>query len=68
MNTLGNTLYDMCNLKGAYHAKCTFVRLLYMNMCPRCSSELTNGAVPLQRGARFKRAVSCRARFWLRFH
>ena len=29
------------NLKGTYHAKCTFVRLLYMNMCPRCSRELT---------------------------
>ena len=28
----------------------------------------TYGAFPLQRGARFKRAVSCRARFWLRFH
>ena len=28
-------------LKGTYHAKCTFVRLLYMNVCPRCSRELT---------------------------
>ena len=28
-------------LKGTYHAKCTFVRLFYMNMCPRCSRELT---------------------------
>ena len=28
-------------LKGTYHAKCTFVLLLYMNMCPRCSRELT---------------------------
>ena len=31
----------MCCLKGTYHAKCTFVRLLYINMCPRCSRELT---------------------------
>ena len=23
-------------LKGTYHAKCTFVRLFYLNMCPRC--------------------------------
>ena len=28
-------------LKGTYHAKCTFVSLLYMNMCPRCVRELT---------------------------
>ena len=28
-------------LKGTYHAKCTCVRLVYMNMCPRCSRELT---------------------------
>ena len=28
----------------------------------------TNGAFPLQRGARCKRAEPCRARFWLRFH
>ena len=40
---------QLFNLKGTYHAKCTCVRLLYMN----------NGAVPLQRGARFKRAVPC---------
>ena len=30
-----------CLLKGSYHAKCTFVHLLYMNMCPRCFRELT---------------------------
>ena len=28
----------------------------------------TYGAFPLQRGARFKRAVTSAARFWLRFH
>ena len=31
----------MFSLKGTYHAKCTFVCLLYMNMCPRCVRELT---------------------------
>ena len=30
--------------------------------------EVYYGAVPLQRGARFKRAVSCRPLFWLCFH
>ena len=28
----------------------------------------SNGTFPLQRGARFKRAEPCGARFWLRFH
>ena len=28
-------------LKGTYHTKSTLVRLLYMNMCPRGSRELT---------------------------
>jgi len=31
-------------------------------------TAVSNGAFALQHGARFKRAVSCRARFWLRFH
>ena len=35
------TFHKKTELKGTYHAKCTFVRLLYMNMCPRCSRELT---------------------------
>ena len=39
---------------------------------PRIDTKLpridTNGAFPLQRGARFKRAVTSAARLWLRFH
>ena len=31
-------------------------------------SRLTYGAFPLQRAARFKRAVTSAARLWLRFH
>ena len=29
------------SLKGTYHAKCTFLCLLYIKMCPRCVRELT---------------------------
>jgi len=34
----------------------------------RTPKKPSNGAVPLQRGARFKRAVSCPPLFWLCFH
>ena len=39
-DNVGESDASLASLKGTYHAKCTFVRLLYMNMCQKTQPSL----------------------------